>query len=104
MLVFVAGDRALAERVLIDRRQQRCVLARFNASCDEVTHTERPNSVMESVRLFKSLTREQRNTFVACFLGWALDALDFFLLTFVLTPIGNEFGRPIKQVAFGITF
>src|SRR6478736_4877264 len=103
MLVFVAGDRALAERVLIDRRQQRFVLARFNASCDEVTHTERPNSVMESVRLFKSLTREQRNTFVACFLGWALDALDFFLVTFVLGQISHDFGQSISRVAFSIT-
>src|SRR6476660_2246785 len=103
MLVFVAGDRALAERVLIDRRQQRFVLARFNASCDEVTHTERPNIVMESVRLFKSLTREQRNTFVACFLGWALDALDFFLVTFVLGQISHDFGQSSSRVAFSIT-
>src|SRR4051812_11243892 len=58
---------------------------------------------MESLRLFKSLTREQRNTFVACFLGWALDALDFFLVTFVLTQIAQDFGRSIPQVAFAIT-
>ena len=57
----------------------------------------------ESLRLFKSLTREQRNTFVACFLGWALDALDFFLVTFVLTQIAQDFGRSIPQVAFSIT-
>lgn len=58
---------------------------------------------MEAVRLFKTLTRDQRNTFVACFLGWTLDALDFFLLTFVLVPVSNEFGRSVSQVAFGIT-
>src|SRR5467141_2184001 len=58
---------------------------------------------MEAIRLFKLLNREQRNTFVACFLGWALDAFDFFLLTFVLVPVGHEFGRAIPQVAFGIT-
>src|SRR4051812_5684608 len=58
---------------------------------------------MESLRLFKSLTREQRNTFIACFLGWALDALDFFLVTFVLTQISQDFGRSISQVAFSIT-
>src|SRR5437016_4847222 len=34
---------------------------------------------METIRLFKALTRDQRNTFIACFLGWALAALDFFL-------------------------
>ena len=58
---------------------------------------------MEAIRIFKSLTREQRNTFVACFLGWTLDALDFFLLTFVLVPVGHDFGRSISQVTFAIT-
>src|SRR5438552_224347 len=58
---------------------------------------------MEAIRLFKSLNSEQRNTFVACFLGWALDALDFFLVTFVLVPISHDFGHTIPQVAFAIT-
>src|SRR6059058_3425785 len=58
---------------------------------------------MEALRLFKSLNRDQRNTFIACFLGWALDALDFFLVTFVLAPIGHDFGRSIPKVAFAIT-
>src|SRR5436305_3947581 len=58
---------------------------------------------MEAIRLFKSLNREQRNTFVACFLGWALDALDFFLVTFVLVPLGHDFGESIPKVAFAIT-
>ena len=58
---------------------------------------------MESIRLFKSLNRIQRHTFLACFLGWSLDALDFFLLTFVLVPISREFGRSIPEVAFAIT-
>src|SRR5437660_5432154 len=53
--------------------------------------------------LFRMLNRDQRNTFVACFLGWALDALDFFLLTFVLVPVAHDFGRSIPQVAFAIT-
>ncbi|MFZ1220932.1 MAG: MFS transporter [Chthoniobacterales bacterium] len=58
---------------------------------------------MESFRLFKELTREQRKTFLACFLGWALDALDFFLVTFVLGQISQDFGRSISEVAFSIT-
>jgi SHS family lactate transporter-like MFS transporter len=58
---------------------------------------------VEAIQLFKSLSRQQRNTFVACFLGWSLDALDFFLLTFVLTPVGRDFGRTIPQVTFAIT-
>src|SRR5712691_8390364 len=58
---------------------------------------------MEALRLFKALTRVQRNTFIACFLGWSLDALDFFLLTFVLIPVSHDFGQSIPQVAFAIT-
>lgn len=58
---------------------------------------------MEAIRLFQSLSRDQRNTFVACFLGWTLDALDFFLLTLVLSPVARDFGRTIPQVAFAIT-
>src|SRR5436190_1069754 len=58
---------------------------------------------MEAIRLFKSLDRVQRNTFIACFLGWTLDALDFFLVTFVLVPLGHDFGQTIPKVAFAIT-
>src|SRR5436309_4653529 len=58
---------------------------------------------MEALRLFKSLSRTQRNTFIACFLGWTLDALDFFLLTFVFVPVAYDFGRTIPQVTFAIT-
>jgi SHS family lactate transporter-like MFS transporter len=58
---------------------------------------------MRAWRLFKSLNRAQRNTFIACFLGWTLDALDFFLLTFVFSSVGKEFGRSIEQVTFAIT-
>src|SRR2546421_1547966 len=58
---------------------------------------------METLRLLKTLTREQRNTFIACFLGWALDALDFFLVTFVLSQISHDFGKTIPEVAFAIT-
>jgi SHS family lactate transporter-like MFS transporter len=58
---------------------------------------------VDALRLFKSLNRTQRNTFIACFLGWTLDALDFFLLTFVFSSVGQEFGRSIEQVTFAIT-
>jgi MFS transporter, SHS family, lactate transporter len=58
---------------------------------------------VEAVRLFKSLDRVQRNTFIACFLGWTLDALDFFLLTFVFGPVAHDFGRTIEQITFAIT-
>ncbi len=39
----------------------------------------------------------------ASFLGWTLDAFDFFLVTFALTAIGKEFGQSDKAMAFSIT-
>jgi SHS family lactate transporter-like MFS transporter len=47
---------------------------------------------------FRSLTSVQRHTFAACFLGWMLDAFDFFLLTFCLTAIAAGFHTGRKQV------
>src|SRR5256885_7904526 len=58
---------------------------------------------MEAVRLFKSLDRVQRNTFVACFLGWALDAFDFVLLTFVIAAMAHDFGASIAELSYAIT-
>src|ERR1044071_1205823 len=58
---------------------------------------------MGAIRLFKSLDRNQRNTFIACFLGWALDAFDFFLLTFVIAPMAHDFGTSIAKLSYAIT-
>ena len=45
----------------------------------------------------------QRNAVIACFLGWTLDAFDFFVLAFVLVPIGKEFHRSILEITFAMT-
>jgi SHS family lactate transporter-like MFS transporter len=58
---------------------------------------------VEAIRLFTLLDRNQRNTFVACFLGWALDAFDFFLLTFVIVPMAHDFGTSIADLSYAIT-
>ena len=42
-----------------------------------------------------------RAAVIASFLGWTLDAFDFFLVTFALTAIGKEFGE--SDVAMGAT-
>src|SRR5467141_3592996 len=61
------------------------------------------NHAVEAIRLFKLLDRNQRNTFLACFLGWALDAFDFFLLTFVIVPMAGDFGTSIAELTYAIT-
>ncbi len=46
----------------------------------------------------KVLTPNQRNTVVATFLGWTLDAFDFFIIVFVFKDIAKEFNTDIPSV------
>jgi MFS transporter, SHS family, lactate transporter len=48
-------------------------------------------------------TRDQKNAVIAGFLGWTLDAFDFFILTLVLEDIAAAFGKTRPQVALAIT-
>src|SRR5580698_1761742 len=48
---------------------------------------------------FRALTRPQRHAFLASFLGWSLDSLDFFLLVFCIPAIAAEFHAPVASVA-----
>jgi SHS family lactate transporter-like MFS transporter len=47
-------------------------------------------------------TSDQKHVVAATFLGWTLDAFDFFLLVFVLKDIAAEFGTKITDVTFAI--
>jgi SHS family lactate transporter-like MFS transporter len=74
--------------------------------------------VMSFVRNFEGLTPNQRHAFIASFLGWTLDSLDFFLLIFCVEAIAKDFGtrpstvlgavfttqafRPVGAVVFGM--
>jgi len=46
---------------------------------------------------------DQRATVVAGFLGWTLDAFDFFLVVMTLTAISKEFGKPDAAIALSLT-
>ncbi len=46
---------------------------------------------MSVIRDFRRLSSSQRHTFVAAFLGWTLDSLDFFLLIFCVKAISADF-------------
>lgn len=50
-----------------------------------------------------SWTREQKHVTIAAYLGWTLDAFDFFLMVFILKDIAAEFHTQIPEVAFAIT-
>ena len=47
-------------------------------------------------------SKRQRNVVIAAYLGWTLDAFDFFLVVFVLKDIAVEFHSEVKEVAFAI--
>jgi SHS family lactate transporter-like MFS transporter len=48
------------------------------------------------------LTKAQKRTVLAAYLGWTLDAFDFFLLTFVIKDIAKEFGVGVPEVAYAL--
>lgn len=52
---------------------------------------------------FLKTTSAARKTFLASFLGWTLDAFDFFLLTFVISRIAGNFHKAVPEVTFAIT-
>jgi SHS family lactate transporter-like MFS transporter len=45
----------------------------------------------------------QRNALVASFLGWTLDAFDFFILVMVLDAVSTTFGRSRPDIALTLT-
>ena len=53
------------------------------------------------------MTREervnQRNAVLAGFLGWTLDAFDFFILTLIIDDVAKAFGRTRPDIAFALT-
>jgi MFS transporter, SHS family, lactate transporter len=57
---------------------------------------------MSFLRRLQNLTSVQRNTFIACFLGWSLDAFDFFILIFCVSAIGADFHTKVSSVAEAI--
>src|SRR3954447_20264918 len=50
-----------------------------------------------------SAEKDQRAALLAGFLGWTLDAFDYFLVVFCLTAIGREFHKSDAEVALSIT-
>ncbi|MBN9350839.1 MAG: MFS transporter [Chitinophagaceae bacterium] len=47
--------------------------------------------------------KDSRNAVLAGFLGWTLDAFDFFIVTFVLGAIAKDFDKSIPEMALTIT-
>ena len=57
---------------------------------------------MSLIADLKSLEPSQRSAIWASYLGWTLDAFDFFLMVFMLSAISKELGTDVKAVAQGV--
>jgi SHS family lactate transporter-like MFS transporter len=57
---------------------------------------------MEFLGHFRRLNPVQRNTFVACFLGWSLDAFDFFILIFCVNALATQFQTKVSAITEAI--
>src|SRR5215467_7269325 len=57
---------------------------------------------MEMLGRFQRLTPLQRNTFIACFLGWSLDAFDFFILIFCVSALAAQFQTKVSAITEAI--
>ncbi len=51
----------------------------------------------------QALSPQQRTTFIASFLGWTLDAFDFFLVIVTVPHIAHDFHAAVKDVAVAVT-
>jgi SHS family lactate transporter-like MFS transporter len=60
-------------------------------------------SPISSANLTSEERVNQRNAVLAGFLGWTLDAFDFFILTLVIDDIAKSFGRPRPDIAWALT-
>lgn len=49
-----------------------------------------------------NLNAKQWNAIIACYLGWTLDAFDFFILIFVFPDIGQTFGVEHTSVTYAV--
>lgn len=49
------------------------------------------------------LTADQRNSFAAAYLGWAMDAFDYFLVVLIYADIAKEFDVPLARMALVTT-
>ncbi len=48
-------------------------------------------------------TNDSVSALIACFLGWALDAFDFFVLVFVLPKAGADFHVGVEEMTMAVT-
>ena len=51
----------------------------------------------------KGWSSAQKHVVAASYLGWTLDAFDFFILVFVIKDVAGEFGTAVSSIALAVT-
>lgn len=64
---------------------------------------EKTGSQVLKAQIERDQRRDQRNAVLAGFLGWTLDAFDFFILTFILGTVARDFHKSIPDIALTLT-
>src|SRR6058998_1424340 len=63
----------------------------------------RPPATPATTTMTAAERANQRNALLAGFLGWTLDAFDFFILVMVLDAVAKDFGRTRPEIALTLT-
>jgi SHS family lactate transporter-like MFS transporter len=56
-----------------------------------------------ALEALRGWTRGQKNVVGASYLGWTLDAFDFFVLTFVMADVAKQFDVKLPTIALAVT-
>ena len=56
-----------------------------------------------AIEALSGWTKQQKSAVIASYLGWTLDAFDFFVLVFVIKDVAAEFGAKLPGVALAVT-
>jgi len=62
-----------------------------------------PATIASAEHVLASKRKDQRNALIASFLGWTLDAFDFFIVVMVLTEIAKDFRQSNADLAFTLS-
>ena len=74
-------------------------LANTSATDSESSNNNGENQSQNPWKLLTSLNNQQRITFAAAFLGWTLDAFDYFIVILTIPHIAKEFQMEPSDIA-----
>jgi SHS family lactate transporter-like MFS transporter len=76
---------------------------RVGRTANLVQYAARVAGEIMALAALKGWSSAQKHVVAASYLGWTLDAFDFFLLVFVIKDVAGEFGTVVSDVALAVT-